>query len=93
MNKSDITVDKLREALLRLNYVFFESGDYNLNIIGIRTADNTANSFNDFIAVAYKVKDLWRLDIFNVTTDPGTYWLNHPMNVNPMATRYIQCHY
>jgi len=85
MNKSDITIDKLREAIDRLEYMFFESGEYNLNIIGIRTEDEKANSFNDFIAVAYKVKKLWRLDIFNVTTDPGTYWLNHPVNVKGTA--------
>jgi len=85
MKKPEITIDKLREALLRLNYAFFESGDYNLNIIGIRTEDNTSNHFNDFIVVAYKVKKLWRLDVFSVTADPGTYWLNHPMNVKGTA--------
>jgi len=85
MKKSDITIDKLREALLHLEYMLFENGEYNLNIIGIRTEDSTSNHFNDFIAVAYKLKKLWQLDIFNVTTDPGTYWLNNPMNVKGTA--------
>jgi hypothetical protein len=85
MNKSDITIDKLREALDRLEYVFFEDGDYNLNTIGIRTEDKSSNRFNDYIAVAYKINNQWQLDIFNVTTDPGTYWLNHPVNVKGTA--------
>jgi len=85
MNKSTVTVEKLREALVRLDYAFFENGDYNLNIIGIRTEDNSSNSFNDFIAVAYKIENKWQLDIFNVTTDPGAYWLKNPMNVKGTA--------
>lgn len=85
MNKSDITIDRLREAFDRLGYVFFENGDYNLNIIGIRTKDKSSNSFNDFIAVAFKSNNQWQLDLFNVTTDPGAYWLKHPMNVKGTA--------
>ena len=54
MNKTDITVDKLREAFACLGYAFFENGNHNLNIIGIRTKDMESNSFNDFIAIAYK---------------------------------------
>jgi len=80
MKKSDITVEKLREACARLGYAFFENGNYNLNIIGIRTSDNEANTFNDFIAVAYKESAQWRLRVYEVTTDPGVYWRKHPMN-------------
>jgi hypothetical protein len=85
MNKSDITEGKLREALTRLGYAFFENGDYNLNIIGVRTGDESSNRFNDFIALAYKANGEWNLDTFEVTTDPGLYWLNHPMNLKGTA--------
>ena len=80
MKKTDITVNKLREALARLGYAFFENGNHNLNIVGIRTKDMEANSFNDFIAVAYKDRGLWELMVYEATTDPGVYWRKHPMN-------------
>ncbi len=80
MKKTDITVHKLREALTRLGYAFFENGNHNLNIVGIRTKDLKANSFNDFIAVAYKNRGQWDLKVYEVTTDPGVYWRNYLMN-------------
>jgi len=52
MKKTDITVNQLREAFARLGNAFFENGNHNLNIVGIRTKDVEANSFNDFIAAA-----------------------------------------
>jgi len=80
MKRIDLTVNNLREALTRLSYAFFENGDYNLNIVGIRTNDIEANSFNDFIAVAYKERGQWQLETYEATTDPGVYWRKHPMN-------------
>ena len=85
MIKTDITVEKLREACARLGYAFFENGDYNLNVIGIRTNDNKANTFNDFIVVAYNKYAQWQLKIYEATTDPGIYWRKHPMNRNGTA--------
>ncbi len=85
MNKSDITVDTLREACARLGYAFFESGDYNLNIIGIRSADASSNSFNDVLCVAFKQSGRWVLLTFDCTTDPGLYYRNNPMNVDGTA--------
>ena len=80
MKKTDITVNKLREALTRLGYAFFEYGDHNLNIIGIRTKDMESNLFNDFIAGAYKDRCQWELKVYEATTVPGVYWRKHPMN-------------
>jgi hypothetical protein len=85
MKKTDITVGKLREALVRLGYAFFENGDYNLNVIGVRSSDDSSNRFNDFIAVAYKINNQWRLKVFGATTDPGLYWRERPMNVKGTA--------
>jgi len=85
MKKSDITVEKLRQACARLGYAFFEKGNHNLNIIGIRTSDMESNAFNDFIAVAYKERGHWQLRAYEATTDPGVYWRKHPMNRNGTA--------
>ena len=85
MNKSDITIDKLQKAIANLGYEFFVNGDYNLNIIGIRSADNTANTFNDFISLVYKVDGEFQLKVYAVTTDPGIYYRENPRNVKGVA--------
>ncbi|WP_271270233.1 hypothetical protein [Aliamphritea hakodatensis] len=81
MDMSFITTDLIRAACQRLDYKFFEYGDYNLNIVGIRTADDKANTFNDFITVSFKVQGEWRLYVFDATTDPGVYYRQNPLNV------------
>lgn len=80
MNTSDITVEMLREACARKGYEFFERGDYNLNIIGIRSEDNESNAFNDVLAIAFKQSGRWILFTFDATTDPGLYYRNNPIN-------------
>jgi hypothetical protein len=80
LDKRDITVDMLRRSCDRKGYKFFESGDYNLNIIGIRTADRGANTFNDYLCVAFKQSGAWVVMTFACTTDPGVYWRLNPMN-------------
>lgn len=87
MKSSLITVEMLREACARNDYLFFENGDYNLNIIGIRTNDNAANTFNDFICVAFKQSGRWVLLTLDATTDPGLYWRLNPMN--PLGTAVL----
>lgn len=78
---STITFEKLRQALQRKQYRFFDQGDYNLNLIGIRnTQDLHANTFNDLFCVAYSVDGAKSLHVFACTTDPGTYYRQHPVN-------------
>ena len=60
-------------------YKFFDSGDYNLNIIGIRNDSGDASKFDDFINVVYKVKNNWICDIYPATTEPGTSILKRPI--------------
>ena len=63
-------------------YTFFQDDqkDCNLNIWGIRSYNNTPGTFNDLIVVFYKYKGEWAIFYFPATTDPGLYWLDHPMN-------------
>jgi hypothetical protein len=65
-------------------YRIFTSGLYNVNIIGIRRTTKP-NTFDDTIAVVYKDSQGWVTREFAATTDPGTYWLNKPMNVKGTA--------
>lgn len=81
MKKSDITIDNLISALSNKDYLLFEddSKPFNLNLIGVRSADMTVNKFNDFFCVLWRYKGKWNLDVYECTTDPGLYWLNNPM--------------
>ena len=68
-----------------LGHAVFENGLYNLNIIGVRTPDDSANKFNDHMYVVYKDEHGWVTRTWHCTTDPGVYWREHPMNVNGTA--------
>ena len=69
-----------------LGYKVFESGAYNVNIIGVRSAEHTANSFDDVIHCVFKDDDdKWVHKSWFCTTEPGSYWLENPTNVNGTA--------
>tara|TARA_A200000159_G_scaffold49127_2_gene45329 strand:- start:2033 stop:2650 length:618 start_codon:yes stop_codon:yes gene_type:complete len=74
-----IFVDKIREACKKKGHAFFENGDYNLNIIGIRSSSGKADKFDDNINVLYKVDDQWVVDAYTATTEPGTSILQRPI--------------
>jgi hypothetical protein len=61
-------------------------GPYLLNIVGIRTADDTANTFNDWICFFRQTTGPeWEFYAFRGTTDPGMYWRKNPENVDGVA--------
>lgn len=65
----------------------FTSGDWNLNLIGIRNPNGVADRFDDEIHLIYKAGGRWIDRWFAGTTDPGVYYLNHP--INPAGTAAI----
>lgn len=75
----------LRKEMLEKKYVMFYKGNYNLNIVGFRTLDRTANSFNDYMFCTYFVDNVVFFHIWKITTDPGLYWLLKPMKVSGTA--------
>ena len=75
----------LLDYVASLGHAVFEEGEYNLNIIGIRTANSDANTFNDRICVVYKDEHGWITRTWPCTTDPGTYYREKPMNVKGTA--------
>ena len=57
-------------------FMVFDDGPYDLNIIAVRNLENNANQYDDKLHVCYLSEDgHWREDIFQVSTDPGRYWL------------------
>jgi len=80
--------EQIKEALQAKGYKFFETGDYNVNIVGVRnseTAGKVTNRFDDLITVSYKIDGEWQYHEFDCTTDPGTHWVENVMNKKGVA--------
>ena len=85
LRKDSITVDMLKNACLKWDYAFFESGNYNINIIGIRNINRHANSFDDFMCIYYLVDGQKHFNIYPCTTDPGSTYLTKPLTEDGCA--------
>ncbi|MFA6923605.1 MAG: hypothetical protein WC223_05055 [Bacteroidales bacterium] len=78
---------KIRAILKSYGYKIF-TRPYEMNIVGIRNINTIANRFDDEIHVFYKVNTLkWDYYVFKATTDPGTFWLENPMQ--PQGTAIL----
>jgi hypothetical protein len=81
-------IDKIKQAMKVKDYKFFESGDYNINIIGIRNSDTgnkVTNVFDDLLTVSYKIGDVWHFKKWAATTDPGTKGVKEFHNAQGVA--------
>jgi hypothetical protein len=87
---NSITFDTVYNAIQNKGFEIFETDThpYNLNIIGIRNSNATPNTFDDYIVVIWKYKGLWNFRKYEATTDPGLYYLNHP--VSPAGTAILK---
>ena len=56
-------------------FIVFDSCDYDLNIIAVRNLGNHPNEFDDKLHVVYLKNGFWMEHIFQVTTDPGKFYL------------------
>ena len=74
-----VLADQYKDALVKKGYDFFEKGDYNLNIIGVRNDSGDASKFDDAMVLIYKEADTWVCDMYPVTTEPGTSILKNPI--------------
>ncbi len=80
------SVGQIIRHMHRLGHrVFMGARGYDLNIVGIRTPDTAANTFNDWLTLFYLQGKSWVYCAFPATTDPGIYWREHPMNINGTA--------
>jgi hypothetical protein len=59
--------------------------DGQINIVGVRTSTQVPNAFDDHMHLVWISKGKWQEKVFVCTTDPGTYWLENPMNVQGTA--------
>jgi hypothetical protein len=69
-----MNIQTLKATMAAKKYAFFEGGEYNLNIIGIRnssTGNKVTNAFDDKLVVAYQVAGAWVVKEYPITTDNG----------------------
>ena len=77
------TREQVEAAVKAKDYKWFETGDYNVNIVGIRnmaTGTRVTNKFDDHITISYKDDGEWKFHCYECTTDPGDDWMDDPMN-------------
>ena len=82
------TKEQIKAAIESKGHKFFETGDWNVNIVGVRnseTANKVTNRFDDLITVSYKTDGVWQYHEFSCTTDPGTHWVENVMNKKGVA--------
>lgn len=79
----DLSYQNIQNIFEAKGYKFFDNNlPFNINIFGIRMEVDT-NKFDDFVGIAFRDGDLEEIVyVWPATTDPGKYWLNHPMNTD-----------
>jgi hypothetical protein len=85
---SKVLREKIEAAVKAKGYKWFDEGDYNLNIVGVRNSepgDAITNKFDDYITISYKVDGKWQFEIFEATTDPGLHWAENLLNKDGVA--------
>ena len=82
------TREQIEAAVKSKGYRWFENGDYNVNIVGIRnpeTGTEITNKFDDHITISYKCDGEWEFHCYECTTDPGSYWAENIMRKEGVA--------
>jgi len=79
-------MNAVMKAMQLKGHTIFEddSKPFNLNYVGIRDISGVG-TFNDTFVVFYKYKGQWTSFVRMGTTDPGTYYLENPLNVEGTA--------
>jgi hypothetical protein len=80
--------EQIENALKTKGYAWFENGDYDVNIVGVRnsaTGNKVTNAFDDFLTVSYKEGGQWKFHIWPATTEPGTKGVKEYHNADGVA--------
>lgn len=77
--------EQLKQAVTNLGHRWFEGGNYNLNLVGVRSVDAAANTFNDLFCVAFADALGPKLFAFACSTDPGLFYRGNPLNLRGTA--------
>ena len=60
-------------------YVWFTKGNYNLNIVGVRSNNNNkvTNQYDDILIVDYNTGNGHKRVCYTITTEPGKYYMQN----------------
>ena len=62
-------------------YVWFTKGNYNLNIIGVRSNNNkVTDKYDDILVVDYNTDNCHKRVCYTITTEPGKYYMQNLCN-------------
>ena len=63
-------------------YAWFTKGNYNLNIVGVRSNNNNkvTNKYDDILVVDYNTDSCHKRVCYNITTEPGKYYMKNLCN-------------
>lgn len=73
-------IEKIKAQFTELGYKWPA-----FHIVGIRSATNLPNKFDDLIGLVNGNEVKW----YTATTNPGTFWLNSP--INSLGTAVLKC--
>ncbi len=84
---AEVIKERFKALLGKKGYLFFDGRlPYNVNLVGVRNMDGRVNKFDDMLLMICRDNHKrWIVDSYQITTDPGLYWLHHPMNVDGTA--------
>lgn len=76
-----------KSLFAKKGYAFFTKGNYNVNIIGIRSNQNNkvTNKYDDVLVLDYNNGASHKRCIYNITTDPGLSSIKKPSNAKGTA--------
>jgi len=83
-----LTKEIIEQGVKAKGYKWFETGDYNINIVGVRNSDTgteVTNKFDDKITLSFKCDGQWEFYCYDCTTDPGKYWVENIMRKEGVA--------
>ena len=75
--------EQIEAAVKSLKWTWYEPGNYNVNIVGVRNmeaGERVTNKFDDVLTISYKFNETWYYEEFKCTTDPGDDWMESPIN-------------
>lgn len=82
------TREQIEATIKSKGYRWFDVGDYNLNIVGVRNSNThgvVTNKFDDKITVSYNEGGVVKYFEFTATTDPGSHWERNLLNEDGVA--------
>lgn len=87
---NELIEKSIEEIMARKGYAYFKKGNYNLNLIGIRSDQGrkVTNKFDDFLLVLYYIDGVLQKKIYNITTEPGLYYMKNKLG-NPKGTAIL----